>query len=132
MATINKENRNFIDVDFSFARHPLTNNISIKKNESAIKQSIMHLLTLKEGDVPFHPEIKSPIYRFMFDNFSIVSKVVLESEVKNYLRVYEPRFRVDSIIITYPSPNEIQCSISGLIVNLMEPITINVLIDRLR
>lgn len=132
MATINKEIRNFIDVDFSFIKHPLTKNISIKKNESAIKQSIMNLLTLREGDVPFHPEIRSPIYRFLFDNSSVVNKVVLESEIRNYLGAYEPRIRVNSVKLSYPSPNEIQCEINGLIVNVSEPITVNILIERLR
>lgn len=132
MSIINRETRNFIDVDFSFVKHPMTKNISIKKNESAIKQSIMNLLTLREGDVPFHPEMKSPIYRFLFDNFSVVNKVVLESEIRNYLRTYEPRFRVDYIKLSYPSPNEIQCEIGGIIVNIMEPIVVNILIDRLR
>lgn len=132
MAILNKEIRNFIDVDFNFIKHPITNNLPIKRNVNAVKQSVMNLLTLKEYDVPFHPEIKSPIYRFLFENFSIIEKLVLEGEIRKYLNVYEPRLKINTVTIYYPSPNEIQCSIVGELLNLMEPITVNVLIDRLR
>lgn len=132
MAILNKEIRNFIDVDFNFIKHPITNNLPIKRNVNAVKQSVMNLLTLKEYDVPFHPEIKSPIYRFLFENFSIIEKLVLEGEIRKYLNVYEPRLKINTVTIYYPSPNEIQCSIVGELLNLMEPITVNVLINRLR
>jgi len=132
MVTISKITREYIDVDFSFEKHPVTKNVSIKKNVTSIKQSIIRLLTLREGDKPFHPEIKSPIYDFLFENTSMVMKIVLESEIRKYLEVYEQRVEITNINIIFSNPNEIQCHIIGQIVNSTEPININVLIDRLR
>lgn len=132
MITITKISRDYIDVDFSFEKHPITENISIKKKVSAIKQSIIRLLTLREGDKPFHPEIKSPIYGYLFENTSSVVKVVLESEIRKYLAIYEPRVNILYITVNFPSPNEINCSISGEIVNSSEPFNVSILIDRLR
>lgn len=124
--------RQYIDVDFLMPMHPETGNVGIKKSINAVKQSILHLMQLKSGDKPFHPEIKSPIYEFLFENNTSVVQVVLEDAVKSYLNVYEPRVIINQVRVTFPSPNEIQCEIIGQIINLQVPITVNILINRLR
>ena len=132
MATLTKLTREYIDLDFAFLRHPMSHNLSIKKRENAIKQSIVNLLSLKEGDKPFHPEIKSPIYGFLFENASSIVQVVLESEIHKYLSLYEPRVHIHYVKVSYPNPNAINCEIMGQIVNVANPFTVNILIDRLR
>jgi len=132
MSTTLTRTRDYIDLDFAFEQHPITKNVSIKKKINAVKQSIINLLTMREGDRPFHPEIKSPIYGFLFENASIVIKVVLESEIKKYLSVYEPRIEISFIEISFPDNNTIACSIAGQIINMSEPFTVNILVDRLR
>jgi len=133
MATsLKKPVRDYIDVDFSFAKHPLSDNVSTKKNINAVKQSIKHLLLLRSGDKPFHPEIKSPIYDYLFENGSAVVQVVLEGEVRKYLGVYENRIQVTYVKVSYPSPNELRCEVAGTIINLQEPFTVSILVERLR
>ena len=129
---INKITREYIDLDFAFEQHPSTNNVTIKKNNNAIKQSILNLLTLRSGDKPFHPEIKSPIYDFLFENASMVTKIVLEGELKKYLNVYEPRISITTATVDFPDNNTISCTVVGTIINLSTPFTVNILIDRLR
>lgn len=124
--------RDFIDVDMSFAKHPTSNNILLKKNVNAVKQSVLHLMRLRKGDIPFHPEMKSPIYDYFFENTTSVTKIVIESEVKKYLGVFEPRLEVTEVIVTFPDDNSIECKIVGSIVNVASPVTINVLVARSR
>ena len=133
MSTIlNKPSREYIDVDFNFSRHPITSNLSIKKKVNSVKQSILHLLRLKSGEKPFHPEIQSPVYDFLFDNASSIVKVVLEGEIKKYLGVYEPRVVVMEVDVTFPDPNTISCNVKGEIINLSEPFSVVFLVSRLR
>jgi phage baseplate assembly protein W len=124
--------RDFTDVDIMFSKHPITETLAIKKNVNAVRQSIMNLMTLKEYDKPFHPEIKSPIYGYLFENASMVVKVVLEGEIYKYLTVYEPRAKIHKVMVNYPDPNSIGCEIVAEIVNVSEPFTVNILVDRLR
>lgn len=124
--------REYIDADFLFNKHPMTDNLTIKKNVNAVKQSVLHLLQLKKWDKPFHPEIYSPVYDFLFDNISAVSQVVIESEIIKYLNRHEPRLIIESVDVSFPNPNEIQCTVSGEIINISTPITITTLINRLR
>ena len=102
--TILKPFREYIDLDFSFVKHPLTKNVSVKKTVSSVRQSILHLLLLKSGDKPFHPEIKSPIYDYLFENGSSVVQIVLEGEVKKYLAAYEPRVQVTFVKLLFLRP----------------------------
>ena len=133
MSTIlTKQIRNFTDIDFSFAKHPITNNVTIKKDVNAIKQSVINLLTLREGDKPFHPEISSPIHLFLFENFSLVTSIVLESEIKKYLNIYEPRVNVESVDLSQSSTNDLRVVLTCTITNTSEPFVVNVLIERLR
>lgn len=132
MATLLKSSKEYVDLDFSFVKHPSNNNVSIKKNVNAVKQSILHLLRLKKGDKPFHPEIKSPIYDYLFENSSSIVQVVLEGEVIKYLNVFEPRVNVLSAKVTFPDSNTISCTVMGEIINISEPFTVNLLVARLR
>lgn len=132
MATILKDAREYIDLDFAFLLHPVTKNVSIKKKSNAVKQSVMNLMQLKGSEKPFHPEIKSPIYDYLFENASPVMQIVLENEIIKYLSIYEPRLDIESVDISFPDINSLNCTIVGYIVNLQEPLTVNILIDRLR
>ena len=133
MATLlSKSNRIFKDVDFSFGNHPDTGNLLIKTDANAIRQSVINLLTLQKNNKPFHPEIRSPIYGYLFDNFTILEKVVLEGEIKNYLGYYEPRLKINSVTVSQSNTNSIECTIVGSIINLQEPFSVSILVDRLR
>lgn len=132
MATLTRNSRDYVDVDFRFTKHPESYNLSIKKNINAVKQSIINLLLLKEGDKPFHPEIKSPVFDNLFELNSAVEKIVLESEVLKYINTYEPRVLVNSVTVSFDSPNAISCSVVGQIINLQQPFEVNILVDRLR
>lgn len=133
MTTLIKQTaREYKDMSFSMAAHPETNNLLLKTNVNAVKQSVVNLLTLMKGDKPFHPEINSPIYKYLFGNAGIIEKVVLESDISSYLNTYEPRLRLISVVVSFSSPNHIECTIVGELINTYEPITVNVLINRLR
>lgn len=132
MSTQLKQTREYVDLDFSFEKHPITENLAIKKKVNAVKQSIIHLLTLKKSDKPFHPEIHSPIYIYLFENATNIVKVVLEDEVFRYISALEPRVKLAYVNVSYPNPNGINCEVVGKIINISEPFTVNVLINRLR
>ena len=133
MATeLKKPTREYVDVDFLFQPHPVSKNLTVKKSTNAVRQSILHLMRLKEGDKPFHPEIQSPIYKYFFENFTITTKIVLQEEVRKYITYYEPRVTLTDVQIGFPEPNAINCTIFGIIINTNEYFSVNVLINRLR
>lgn len=133
MATLLKDQfKEYIDLDFSFSKHPITNNVSIKKRANAVKQSVINLMQLNVGDKPFHPEIKSPLYGFLFETGSPLLQVIIQDEVKLYLSIYEPRVEIIAVVVKFPRVNEMTCNIIGNIIELQEEFIVNILIDRLR
>lgn len=130
--TINVTTRDFVDFDFTFSRHPLTDNLTVKKNVNAVRQSILNLLRLKKGDKPHHPEIYSPVGDYLFENASAAMKLVLEGEIMNYLNQYEPRIDITNVQVDFPDVNGIDVSVFGTLLNTTSPVTINILIERTR
>jgi phage baseplate assembly protein W len=130
MVTLTK-NKEYKDVDFSFNKHPDSGNILSKSKANAVKQSVINLLTLKLGDKPFHPEIASPINKYLFKNFSVLEKVVLQGEIKTYLTNYETRLNVTEVNVGINS-HYLSCEVKGNIVNLTDEFVVNILIERLR
>lgn len=124
--------REYIDIDIAFSKHPSSKNLLLKKNVNAVKQSVLHLMRLRSGDVPFHPEMKSPVYDYMFDNMTNVAKIIIESEVKKYLGIFEPRLQIQEVVVDFIDDNSIDCKIIGNIVNVSAPVTISVLVNKLR
>lgn len=129
---LNKKVRDYKDFSFIFETHPETNNLLVKTNAASVRQSVINLLTLHKSDKPFHPEISSPVYGFLFENIGLLEKVVIESSVKKYLGNYEPRLSVSQVIFELTDTNSMSLTVKGSIINLLEPFTVNVLISRIR
>ena len=53
--------RKYTDLDLSFARNPLTDDVAKKVDSNAIKQSIKNLVQMEFCSVPFHPEVGSQV-----------------------------------------------------------------------
>lgn len=124
--------KDYIDVDFSWKKHPITDNVSIKKGANAVRQSVFNLMQLRRGDKPFHPEIESPLYPFLFETASPLLEVIVQDEVRKYLARYEPRVEIISVIVKFPNTNSMECHIIGTIIEIQEEFSVNVLVDRLR
>ena len=90
----------YSDLDFRFILNPNTGDIALKKDAEAIKQSIMNILMTSRGERPFNPEFGGNLRAYLFENFDVVTQAAMESVIVNSLRNYEPRVRVDNIIIS--------------------------------
>jgi len=132
MIELFKPTRDYVDIDNSFAKHPANGNLTIKRRANSVRQSILNLLRIRKGDKPFHPEIYSPIYDYLFELNTVASSALLEKDVISYLTTYEPRLIITSVNITHPSPHHLNCEIVGEIINTLEPFNVNLLVDRLR
>lgn len=90
----------YSDLDFRFILNPNTGDIALKKDAEAIKQSIMNILLTSRGERPFNPDFGGNLRAYLFENFDVVTQAAMESVIVNSLRNYEPRVRVDNIVIS--------------------------------
>lgn len=88
---------NYSDLDFSFQRNIITNDVSKKKDYNAIKQSIKNLLLMHRYDNPFHPEVGSQIYAALFEPITPVTKSYLKRLITYTLENFERRITVTDV-----------------------------------
>lgn len=126
-------NRQYSDIDLNFIAHPVTGDITKKIDVDAVKQSISNLINTKHYENVFEPEIGSNIHALLFENLTDIVKFAIEEEIKILIRNFEPRAKVIEVIIReLPDVNTIEASIIFTIVNIEEPETLNILLERVR
>ena len=112
----------FKDINLSFKRHPVTNDLVVIKNEDAIKRSVKNIIFTILGEKPFSPNFGSFVTQSLFDLTTGYDSITLEDEIKNVLYRFEPRIdnvRIDVSI--YPDSNEVNATIQYDIVGEPSP-----------
>lgn len=84
----------YSDVDFAFRMNPVTNDVAIKKDIEAIKQSVLNILSTNRGERPFMPDFGANIGAYLFENVDPVMISLIEEEIRLSLGNYEPRVKV--------------------------------------
>ena len=90
--------RAFKDINLSFKRHPVTNDLVTIKNEDAIKRSVKNIIFTILGEKPFSPDFGSFVSESLFSLNTEYDSITLEDEIKNVLYRFEPR--IDNIYVT--------------------------------
>jgi len=111
--------RAFRDISLSFTRHPVTNDITILRNEDAIKKSVINLARTRLNERFFNDLLGTSIEDSMFElNDSDISSF-LEEEITTLLNNFEPRIKLTNVYIdSQPDSNDlyirIEYDITGL------------------
>ena len=114
--------RAFKDINLSFKRHPVTNDVLTVSDEDAIKRSVKNIIFTILGEKPFLPLFGSVINQSLFDLNTNLNEIRISDEIKQSLLNYEPR--IDNIEVTvsvYPDSNELNCIIQYDIVGIPAP-----------
>ena len=114
--------RAFKDINLSFKRHPVTNDVLTVSDEDAIKRSVKNIIFTILGEKPFEPEFGSVINNSLFELNTSLNEMKVSDEIKQSLLNFEPR--IDNIRITvsiYPDSNELNCTVQYDIVGIPAP-----------
>ena len=114
--------RTFKDINLSFKRHPVTNDVITVSDEDAIKRSVKNIIFTILGEKPFEPNFGSVISRSLFDLNTNLNEFRISDEIQQSLLNYEPR--IDNIVVTasiYPDSNELNCVVQYEIVGIPAP-----------
>ena len=118
-----KISRAFKDISLSFTRHPVTNDITILKNEDAIKKAVMNLCRTSITERFFNPLIGTRIGQSLFELNDPDIAEFLEQDIENILKNYEPRIKVNSVNAeSVIDSNELNVKIEYDIVGLPLPL----------
>ena len=114
--------RAFKDINLSFKRHPVTNDVVTIRDEDAIKRSVRNIIFTILGEKPFEPEFGSIINEALFELNTDLNEIRISDEIKNSLENYEPRISGISVSVSvYPDSNEMNCTVQYDITGLSTP-----------
>ena len=114
--------RAFKDINLSFKRHPVTNDVITIRDEDAIKRSVKNIIFTILGEKPFEPNFGSVISQSLFDLNTNLNEIRISDEIKQSLLNYEPRIDNTEVTVSvYPESNELNCIIQYDIVGIPAP-----------
>ena len=96
--------RAFKDISLSFSPHPVTKDLPILKNESAIRRSVRNIVETIPTEKFFNPDFGSDVYKSLFDFVDFGTANVIQGQVKTSINNFEPR--VDNVRVEVdPQPD---------------------------
>jgi hypothetical protein len=123
----------YSDIDFNFLPNPLTGDIGIKTNESAVKSAIKTLILTNYFEKPFHSEIGSPIRSLLFENITPLLDITIREAVSGLIKEYEPRVDLNNVTVDVsPDNNRMFIGITFTIKNTLETSSMEVILTRTR
>ena len=86
------------DINITFKKHPVTDDVVVSKDASAIKQAIVNLLLTNKGERLMNPEYGSDIRRFLFEPLDYGTSALIKQNIVTTIGRFEPRISVQEII----------------------------------
>ena len=74
--------KTYVDLSLSFKPSPVTDDITVIRNEIAINNAIKNIIMFLPGEVPFEGDIGSTTQRFLFDVIDEVTAGLVADEIK--------------------------------------------------
>ena len=114
--------RTFKDINLSFKRHPVTNDLVTIRDEDAIKRSVRNIIFTILGEKPFQPRFGSVINNSLFELNSNLSEISISDDIKSSLLNHEPRIdNVDVHVSIFTDTNEMSCTVQYDIIGISAP-----------
>jgi phage baseplate assembly protein W len=125
--------RQYKDLDLSFGRNVVTNDVNKLTDVEAVKRSVRNLINTSHFERPFHPEIGSNVRAMLFEPMTPLTALNLQRKVQEVLVNFEPRIRLVQIVARPDiDRNSYDLSIYFYVIGSNELITVQTFLERLR
>ena len=119
---IQRKSRAFKDISLSFSPHPVTKDLPVLLNERAIVRSVRNLVETIPTERFFNSLLGTDIRDSLFESFSASTVTIIEDQVRETIRNFEPRVGELSIEVDgRPDQNELEVKVIFDIVGLQVP-----------
>ena len=109
---IERISRAFKDINLSFNAHPITKDITVLKNENAIKRSVRNIVNTIPRERFFNPTLGSDVRSSLFNFVDYGTASVIQKQIQIAIENFEPR--VDNLqvnVFPRPDSNEFEVNI---------------------
>ena len=110
--SITRKSRAFKDISLSFSPHPITKDLPVLINERAIVRSVRNLVETIPTEIFFQPNLGTEIRDTLFENFSRQTVNIIEDQVRDTVRAFEPRVGdVGVEVVAIPDRNSFEVKV---------------------
>ena len=114
--------RAFKDINLSFKRHPVTNDVVTIRDEDAIKRSVKNIIFTIVGEKPYSPNFGSKINDSLFELTTSLSQISISDQIISSLRNFEPRIdNIEASVSILADSHEMNCTVQYEIVGIPTP-----------
>ena len=75
----------FKDINITFKKHPITDDLVVSRDASAIKQAIVNLLLTNKGEKLFNPNYGSDIRSYLFEPLDYGTTTQIIGNIKHVI-----------------------------------------------
>jgi len=111
---VKRISRAFKDINLSFSPHPVTKDLTVLRNENAIKRSVRNIVQTIPTERFFNSILGSDVRNLLFDNFvDFGTASAIEDQIKIAIQNFEPR--VDNLQVNVnPRPDQNEFTVNVL------------------
>ena len=91
---VQRISKSFKDISASFKVNPLTNDLIVIKNTTAIARSLRNLVLTTPGERFFNENLGSQVNNLLFENVDDVTAMSVRTEIISVIENYEPRVKL--------------------------------------
>ena len=119
---IKRTSRAFKDISLSFTPHPVTKDLTILKNENAIKKSVRNLVQTIPTERFFNSVLGSEVRDSLFDFVDFGTASVIQNQIEITLENFEPRIENVTVEVDpRPDLNEFEVTVFFNIIGQENP-----------
>ena len=128
--TANKES--YVDLDILFTSHPVSKDVTLKKDADAVKRSVRNILLTNNYERPFKPNFGANLRGQLFELQGIGAKRKIVGDIKEALYALEPRVRNVRVAIGENNRNNIDVMVQYDIINGLGRDSVDFTVTRVR
>jgi|TARA_A100001391_G_scaffold169814_1_gene130761 phage baseplate assembly protein W len=114
--------RTFRDINLSFKRHPVTNDVLVLKNEDAIKRAVQNIVLTVVGEKPFQDIFGTNVSNSLFELNTALESIGIREQILSSISNFEPRVNnVDANVTIGADTNDMFITVEYDIVGLPVP-----------
>ena len=123
----------YTDIKKNLEVSPVSDDLTIYKDEESVKESIRNLLLTNKGERLMQPNLGGNIRAMLFENITPGVMTMIEDQVRTTIDLYETRAELIDVLVTSNiDDNVVKIEVQFYIRNNQQPISVDVFLERTR
>lgn len=122
----------YADIRTNLDVHPVNGDVLRLIDEDAITTEIKNLIFTDHYERFWNPTLGAGVPQTLFDNFGVDTEYNIKQRITETLNQYVTRAKLIDVKVVYDNQNGYRATIAYQPLNTLEPVTLNIILKRVR